>query len=105
MNLLSAREPTSSMINEYGYHSLWLINKIIMIIIIIYCDCDRNHFLLSYISLSVIQGNSIFINCNTALTVLGQNGSGQNGTDKMVWTKWYTDKMVLDKMVRTKWYG
>src|SRR6218665_2424977 len=23
---------------------------------------------------------------------------GQNGTDKMVWTKWYTDKMVLDKM-------
>src|SRR6218665_3214669 len=37
--------------------------------------------------------------------VLGQNGSGQNGTDKMVWTKWYTDKMVLDKMARTKWYG
>src|SRR6218665_75820 len=37
--------------------------------------------------------------------VLGQNGSGQNGTDKMVWTKWYTDKMVLDQMVRTKWYG
>ena len=37
--------------------------------------------------------------------VLGQNGSGQNGTDKMVWTKWYTDKMVLDKMVWTKWYG
>ena len=21
--------------------------------------------------------------------VYGQNGSGQNGTDKMVWTKWY----------------
>jgi len=37
------------------------------------------------------------------LGVLGQNGSGQNGTDKMVWTKWYTDKMVLDKMARTKW--
>ena len=37
--------------------------------------------------------------------VLGQNGSRQNGTDKMVWTKWYTVKMVLDKMVRTKWYG
>ena len=37
--------------------------------------------------------------------VTGQNGSRQNGTDKMVWTKWYTDKMVLDKMVRTKWYG
>ena len=37
--------------------------------------------------------------------VLGQNGSGQNGTDKMVWTKWYTDKMALDKMVWTKWYG
>src|SRR6218665_1371440 len=37
--------------------------------------------------------------------VTGQNGSGQNGTDKMVWKKWYTDKMVLDKMARTKWYG
>src|SRR6218665_1502487 len=35
--------------------------------------------------------------------VLGQNGSGQNGTDKMVWTKWYTDKMVLDKMGWSKW--
>ena len=31
--------------------------------------------------------------------VLGQNGSKQNGTDKMVWTKWYTDKMVW-----TKWH-
>src|SRR6218665_2004741 len=38
------------------------------------------------------------------LRVLGHNGSGQNGTDKMVWKKWYMDKMVLDKMVRTKWY-
>ena len=38
-------------------------------------------------------------------TVLGQNDSGQNGTDKMVWTEWYTDKMVLDKMAWTKWYG
>src|SRR6218665_3045246 len=37
--------------------------------------------------------------------VLGQNGSGQNGMDKMVWTKWYTGKMVLDKMAWTKWYG
>src|SRR6218665_2876148 len=37
--------------------------------------------------------------------VLGQNGSGQNGTDKMVWTKWYRDKMVLDKMAWTKWHG
>jgi len=25
--------------------------------------------------------------------------------DKMVWTKWYTDKMVLAKMAWTKWYG
>jgi len=37
--------------------------------------------------------------------VAGQNGTGQNGTDKMVRTKWYEDKMVPDKMVRTKWYG
>jgi len=33
-------------------------------------------------------------------TVTGQNGSGQNGTDKMVY-----GQMVLDKMVWTKWYG
>ena len=37
--------------------------------------------------------------------VLRQNGSGQNGTNKMVLAKWYTEKMSLDKMVRTKWYG
>ena len=37
--------------------------------------------------------------------VLGQNGTGQNGTDKMVWAKSYTDKMALDKMVWTKWHG
>jgi len=37
--------------------------------------------------------------------VLGQNGSGQSGTDNMVWTKWYTDKMSLVKMVSTKWHG
>ena len=37
--------------------------------------------------------------------VYRQNGIIQNGTDKMVWTKWYTDKIVLDKMVQTKWYG
>ena len=36
-----------------------------------------------------------------SITVLGQNGSGQNGK----WTKWYTVKMVLDTMVWTKWYG
>src|SRR6218665_2770692 len=46
--------------------------------------------------------------------VTGQNGSGQNGTDKMVygqngirtkwyWTKWYGQN-GMDKMVRTKWY-
>src|SRR6218665_4056688 len=52
------------------------------------------------------------------LMLTGQNDIGQNGTDKMVQTKWYgqngTDKMVrtkrygqngTDKMVRTKWYG
>jgi len=37
--------------------------------------------------------------------VTGENSSGQNGTDKMVCTKWYTDKMSLDKMAWTKWYG
>jgi len=33
--------------------------------------------------------------------VTGQNGSGQNGMDKMVYM--CTDKMSLDKMVWTKW--
>jgi len=40
------------------------------------------------------------------IRVTGQNGSGQNGTDKMVHGQNIgqngTDKMVLDKMVRTK---
>ena len=44
------------------------------------------------------------------IQVLGQNGSGQNGTDKMVRTKCYVyimvlDKLVADEMVRTKWHG
>ena len=32
----------------------------------------------------------------------GQNGTGQNGTDKMVWTKWYGQN-GRDKMVQKKW--
>ena len=40
--------------------------------------------------------------------VTGQNGSGQNGTDKMVWTKWYGQNGMgqngMDKMAWTKWY-
>ena len=42
--------------------------------------------------------------------VYGQNGMGHNGTDKMVRTKWYMDKMVygqngMDEMVWTEWHG
>jgi len=37
----------------------------------------------------------IYLSWISAYTV-----TGQNGTDKMVSTKWYTDKMVW-----TKWYG
>src|SRR6218665_2946173 len=33
--------------------------------------------------------------------VLGQNGSGQNGTDKMVWTKWYGQNGT-DEILRVK---
>ena len=36
---------------------------------------------------------------------IGQNDSGQNGTDKMVWTICYTDKMLIDKIVQINWYG
>jgi len=32
------------------------------------------------------------------LSVTGQNGSGQNGTNKMVWTKWY-GQYGMNKMV------
>src|SRR6218665_361768 len=43
------------------------------------------------------------------LGVTGQNGSGQNGTDKMVRTKWYGQNGIgqngTDKMVWTKWYN
>ena len=44
-------------------------------------------------------------NTVSVFVVTGQNGSGLNGTDKVVWTKWYTDKMVLEKMALTKWHG
>jgi len=41
------------------------------------------------------------------LWVLGQNGRGQNGMDKMVWTKWYGQNGIeqngAEKMVRMKW--
>jgi len=51
---------------------------------------------------------SIQVVCPVVYPVLGQNGSGQNGTDKMVWTKWYGQNGIgqngMDKMVRTKWY-
>ena len=39
----------------------------------------------------------------------GRNGSGQNGTGKMVWTMVYGQIVIgqngMDKMVQTKWYG
>src|SRR6218665_786357 len=53
------------------------------------------------------EGNEI-VNLNLGSVISLQmiiNVLGQNGTDKMVWTKWYTDKMVLDKMAWTKWHG
>ena len=37
--------------------------------------------------------------------VLGQNGSGQNGADKMVRTKWYGQNGIRTKWYWTKWYG
>ena len=37
--------------------------------------------------------------------VLGQNGSGQNGMDKMVYGQNGIGQNGMDKMVRTKWYG
>jgi len=37
--------------------------------------------------------------------VTGQNGSGQNGTDKMVYRQNVIGQNGMDKMVRTKWYG
>jgi len=37
---------------------------------------------------------------NTILVVQGQNGSG-----KMVRTKWFTDKILADNMVWTRCYG
>ena len=31
--------------------------------------------------------------------------TGQNGTDKMVWTKWYGQNGIRTKCYWTKWYG
>src|SRR6218665_1429682 len=55
---------------------------------------------------SLLSANSpaAAVACRYDGAMTGQNGSGQNGTDKMVWTKWYTDKMSLDIMVWTKWH-
>ena len=39
------------------------------------------------------------------LTVTGQNGSGQNGMDKMVHGQNGIGQNGMDKMVRTKWYN
>ena len=35
----------------------------------------------------------------------GQNGTGQNGTDKMVYGQNGMGQNGMDKMVWTKWYG
>jgi len=37
--------------------------------------------------------------------VLGENGSGQNGTDKMVYRQNGIGHNGMDKMVWKKWYG
>ena len=46
---------------------------------------------------------TVLVCVTTFERVTRQNGSGQNGTDNMVWIEWYTDKIVLDKMAWTKW--
>ena len=50
----------------------------------------------------------IFNNSRSAIhlkeNIRSSRVTGQNGKDKMVWTKWYTYQMSLDKMVRTKLY-
>jgi len=70
------------------------------------CDADKLSETSLFISDAAAESVVVFNVIRTIIpeTVLGQNGSGQNGTDEMVWTKWYTDKMLLDKMVWTKWY-
>jgi len=37
--------------------------------------------------------------CAGVAGVTGQNGSGQNGTEKWLWTKWYRQNVVY-KMVQ-----
>ena len=37
--------------------------------------------------------------------VLGQNGSRQNGTEKMVYGQNGIGQNGMDKMARTEWYG
>jgi len=48
---------------------------------------------------------SLLKKCLVLLVVLGQNGSGQNGTDKMVYEQNGIGQNGMDKMVQTKWYG
>src|SRR6218665_2161361 len=81
------------------------------------CNEHSNGPLWSQISFSSKPGDGPSITLPLSLSfyiiyiylVVGQNGSGQNGTDKMVWTKWYGQNGIgqngTDKLVWTKWYN
>src|SRR6218665_443223 len=86
----------------FGYNSIWLLNPPNFTLVSLF---ERFFLLSATLHVYVPYVPHTIRQCFP--TVVGQNGSGQNGTDKMVWTKWYTcmDKMSLDKMAWTKWYG
>ncbi len=59
----------------------------------------RNFFTPLYVDIGIISSELMFLSSRsrwmenqtlrTIIMVLGQNGRGQNGTDKMARTKWY----------------
>ena len=50
---------------------------------------DLTSHLTQTLQVGIYFTDQFFGNSNYSMTVLGQNGRGQNGTDKMVRTKWH----------------
>src|SRR6218665_1873375 len=70
------------------------------------CDADKLSETSLFISDAAAESVVVFNVIRTIIleTVLGQNGSGQNGMDKMAYGQNVIGQNGMDQMVRAKWY-